>query len=306
MASGSVPLTLQPASVKIFGAGAWGSALAELIRENQHLVALWNRTPKPGSSTCMTESLTPQSHIIIAISVQYVGSFCHILKSENMTPSVIWIASKGLDLASGNPLYTCVQEYFPSSMVGVISGPNIASEITNHLPCGITIACENPDVLLQGKRLFPQRMLVETSTDVAGVSWWGALKNVMAIGYGLLQQSDMGYNMSATFLILCAKEISGIVLEKGGCPETTLSFAGMGDLILTSHCPQGRNRAYGQHFPKEPTRLVEGLDTLRTLINHTLRDQESRARTPIIHAIWDVLEKRVSVKDFPARILSVH
>jgi|LauGreDrversion4_2_1035121.scaffolds.fasta_scaffold44537_1 glycerol-3-phosphate dehydrogenase (NAD(P)+) len=305
MASGSVPLThFQPASVKIFGAGAWGSALAELIRETQHSVSLWNRTSKPGTSTYLTESISPQSHIIIAISVQHVGSFCHILKSENITPSVIWIASKGLDSESGNPLCTRVQEWFPSSMVGVISGPNIASEITHHLPCGMTIACENRNVLLQGKSLFPQRMLIETSTDVTGVSWWGALKNVMAIGYGLLQQSDMGYNMSATFLTLCAKEISAIAQEKGGCPETMLSFAGMGDLILTSHCPQGRNRAYGQDFPKEPTRLVEGLDTLRTLMHHS--QGEKAWRTPIITAIWDVLETRLSVKDFPARILSAH
>jgi glycerol-3-phosphate dehydrogenase (NAD(P)+) len=301
MASGSV--SLQPASVKIFGAGAWGSALAELIRENQHSVALWNRTSKPGSSTCLTESLTPQSHMIIAISVQHVGAFCHTLTSENITPSVIWIASKGLDAESGNPLYTRVQEYFPQSIIGVISGPNIASEITNHLPCGITVACRDPETLLQGKALFPPRILIETTTDVPGVSWWGALKNVMAIGYGLLQQSNMGYNMSATFLTLCAKEISTIVQEKGGRPETTLSFAGIGDLILTSHCPQGRNRAYGQDFPKEPTRLVEGLDTLRTLMQHG-QDGKSCHR-PIITAIWDVLENRVSVKDFPGRI-SLH
>ncbi|MBM3631819.1 MAG: hypothetical protein FJX00_02420, partial [Alphaproteobacteria bacterium] len=245
MGSGSMPLhpTL-PASVKIFGAGAWGSALAELIRENRHSVALWNRTPKPGASTCLTDALGPESHIVIAVSVQYVGQLCRVMASANISPDIIWIASKGLDNASGNPLYQSVQHYFPKATLGVISGPNIASEITHHLPCGITLACKNEDVLVQTKSLFPSRILLETSTDVTGVSWWGALKNVMAIGYGLLQQSNMGYNMSATFLTLCAKEISAIVQEKKGYPETMLSFAGIGDLILTSHCPQGRNRAY--------------------------------------------------------------
>jgi glycerol-3-phosphate dehydrogenase (NAD(P)+) len=303
MDSGSMPLPHSlPASVKIFGAGAWGSALGELIRENQRSVALWNRTPKPGSSTCLTEALGPDSHIIIAVSVQYVGHLCRVMALDSISPGIIWIASKGLDCESGNPLYQSVQRYFPKATIGVISGPNIASEITNHLPCGITIACEDEDILLQGKQLFPSRILLETSTDVTGVSWWGALKNVMAIGYGLLQQSNIGYNMSATFLTLCAQEISTIALEKGGFSETMMSFAGIGDLILTSHCPQGRNRAYGQDFPKEPTRLVEGLDTLRTLMTQTQNVLTSR--TPIIHAIWDVLNHRLSVADFPNHICS--
>ena len=127
-------------SVKILGAGAWGSALYELISENGISVTMWNRTPKPGVSTSLTESLHHDSHVIIAISVQHVGSLCHTLVSENIHPRVIWIASKGLDCQSGQTLCALVQGFFPTATIGVFSGPNIASELTHHLPCGMTIA----------------------------------------------------------------------------------------------------------------------------------------------------------------------
>jgi glycerol-3-phosphate dehydrogenase (NAD(P)+) len=280
---------LQPDSVKVFGAGAWGSVLAGLIKEVHPSVSIWNRTPKPGSSTCLTQCLTPDAHIIIAISVQHVSHLFDRMRSKNISPRVLWVASKGLDGSCGKLLWEIAQERFPDAIIGVFSGPNIAREIASGLPCGITIACRDPDTLLQGKALFPPRLIVETTTDVIGVSWWGALKNVMAIGYGLLQQRNVGYNMSATFLVQCAKEISAIVQEKGGCFETMLSFAGMGDLVLTSHCPQGRNRFYGEHFPEHPTHLVEGLDTLRALTQHTLAEKGWNIPTPIIQSISDII-----------------
>ena len=302
----SCPVTASPSSprsVIILGAGAWGSALARLITNNGVSVTLWNRTFKPGVTSSLTKSLHDNGELIIAISVQHVDHVCRKILLDKINPKIIWIASKGLDGQSGDILGTLIQNHFPMAIIGVFSGPNIASEIDRGLPCGMTIACNHEETLLQGKALFPPQMIIETSPDVIGVSWWGALKNVMAIGYGLLQHNQVGHNMSATFLTLCAKEINAVVQEKGGRYETMISFAGIGDLILTSHCPLGRNRAYGQNFPQHPRGLVEGLDTLRTLIQHTLGTTGWKTPTPIIQAIADVLDESLPLSEFYKKIV---
>ncbi len=290
--------------ISILGAGAWGSALAHVMRQNGTHVTLWDCVAKPGVTTSLKEAAYPQCEMVIAISVQHVYRVFEQMAAEGVQPGICWIASKGIDLSTGTVLSQGIQNYFPNTTIGIFSGPNIAAEIQNNLPCGITLACENPDVLSKGKALFSGTTLdVDTSADVIGVQWWGALKNIIAIGYGLLQQSEVGYNMSATFLTLAIKELATIVKAKGGQAETALSFAGIGDLILTSHCPVGRNRAYGQSFPQAPRCLVEGLDTLTAFWNHTIQSPEWTLPTPIIRSIWGVLNEKILIGDFPRHIL---
>ncbi len=292
-------------SISIFGAGAWGSALAHAIRGNGTSVTLWNRTPKPGTTSLLKHAAPPECEMILAIAVQHALSVCGSMLEANITPRICWIASKGLDSATGTILSTGISSYFPHCIMGVLSGPNIAREIEDGLGCGMTMACADEEVLVGGKALFSNTSLgIQTCQDVVGVQWWGALKNVMAIGYGLLQQSAVGHNMSATFLTLSTQEIAAIVHAKGGKSSTALSFAGIGDLILTSHCPAGRNRAYGQLFPQSPKSLVEGLDTLRAFQQHTLGSPDWTVPTPIIQSISMVLDGSLSIEDFPKAIMA--
>jgi glycerol-3-phosphate dehydrogenase (NAD(P)+) len=166
------------------------------------------------------------------------------------------------------------------------------------------LACQDADVLSQGQDLFKNTpMITDTCDDLVGVQWWSALKNIMAIGYGLLQQSTLGHNMSATFLTMAAKEINAIAQAKGGKASTALSFAGIGDLVLTSHCPASRNRSYGQLFPQTPCRLVEGLDTLQALRQHTLQCADWNVDTPVIQTIAKVLDGTLCIKKFPKMLM---
>jgi glycerol-3-phosphate dehydrogenase (NAD(P)+) len=282
--------------ISILGAGAWGSALAHVMRQNGTQVTMWDCVAKPGVLTSLQQAVHPECAIVLAISVQQVYRVCEKMIQDGVQPAICWIASKGLDLSTGTILSQVVQKYFPNTTIGVFSGPNIAREVHHNQHCGMTLACQDPTVLRQGQDLFMGTTLhIDTSSDVIGVQWWGALKNIIAIGYGILQQSDVGYNMSATFLTCAIRELATIIKAKGGQAETTFSFAGIGDLILTSHCPAGRNRAYGQSFPQEPTCLVEGLDTLNAFWNHTIQSPEWRVSTPIIRSIWAVLNQKIDV-----------
>lgn len=292
-------------AVSIFGAGAWGSALAHVLQSNDISVRLWNRTQKAGTIASMVSAAPDGCELIIAISVQHTISVCQAMVKEHIRPRICWIASKGLDSATGNVLSLSIEKLFPNCTIGVLSGPNIANEITQGLPCGITLACKDAHVLSKGRDLFKKTQIItDTCDDLIGVQWWSALKNIMAIGYGLLQQSTLGHNMSATFLTMAAKEINAIVAAKGGKAATALSFSGIGDLVLTSHCPASRNRSYGQSFPQTPTHLVEGLATLQALRQHTFQCADWNLDTPVIQTIARVLDGTLCIKKFPNTLIA--
>ena len=98
-----------------------------------------------------------------------------------------------------------------------------------------------------------ERFRVYTSRDVVGVEWAGALKNVMAIGAGIIEGLGLGHNTLAAYITRALAEIKRLGDKLGARETTFMGLSGMGDLILTCTGPLSRNRMFG-------IELAEGKD----------------------------------------------
>jgi glycerol-3-phosphate dehydrogenase (NAD(P)+) len=301
------------------GVGAWGQALVQMARQAGTVVgALWDyhitpqlvqwyqNYPWTPNSLCDGSSAPLLSQdmaqvlghwgrmtgsapdVVLAVSTQAAVQTMHTMRQSGVQVGSCTIVCKGIDQASGRLICDLAQEILGGVCpIAALGGPNLAKEICQNIPAAITLACADQNT---AQRLLScwagPRCHVQLSQDVAGVQLLGALKNVMAIGYGLLQQVYPQDNVLAAFLTAALGEMALCLPRFGGRAETTLTYAGIGDLILSSHSPSGRNSSYGRSFPKAPPGLVEGMSTLEALRRHGYLDRD---KVPLMWALDQVL-----------------
>lgn len=297
--------------VTILGAGAWGRALACAIAPSGKNILLWQRSlpavrtsfPQPEAllegekfpwsknmtiTDCLDEAFCFSDTYIIALSTQSVLSVLSQLltcpmqrKQDNFC---FIIACKGIDIHTEKLISQLIQEKFPPSLIACIAGPNLAHEVQAGQACGLTIASLTADGLSRTYDLFKKSpFFLEKTHDIIGVQIIGALKNIMAIGFGLLQQQTSSANMHASYIAMAGHEIRQFLVDWGANPDTMNTFAGWSDLMVT--CQGGRNALFGRQFsysaaeitpmmPPPPTpMLTEGVATLRALKNHLVGDK---------------------------------
>lgn len=265
--------------VTVIGAGAWGSALAHALCLAGTEVCIWSRS----GGVSLKQAMAFSKNIILAVPVQTVREV--VRNIHPYCPEVVLISSKGLESTTGFLLSQVIHHQLSHCAVGAIGGPNLAKEVIQGRPCATTIAFSEEAILNTVASWFQGGPLhVEKSHDVIGVQVAGALKNVMAIGYGLLQQAEGGENLMATYLTKAMREVQQVIHVLGGYPETIFSYAGIGDLILTCCSPCSRNSQFGRLFPLKSSDLVEGAETVKAIFRHNLQ-----VKIPLIKGIYEIL-----------------
>ena len=298
----ALPRGLMKNRVTILGGGAFGQALAHGLRKGRKEILVYNRTPKPGMTSRMHEALSFSRHIIMAVAAQHVRKMLHELAPFSC--DVCFLASKGIEQDTGLLLSEVASEILPSCAIGVLGGPNLAAEVYQDWPCGLTVAAQDGRVQQLAHSLFStSSFILEISSDIIGVQTAGAMKNVMAIGYGFLQQTCSSENLWASYLVLAVQEVGRLVSALGGARETLLSFSGIGDLILTSQSSKGRNSRFGRLWPNDAQDLVEGVPTTSAVLK--------RARTlgldlPLTQGIYSILNKEMDIALWPHFLSQSH
>jgi len=204
--------------------------------------------------------------------------------------------TKGVELNSGLRMSQLMQRSFTDAPVAVLSGPNHAEEVVNHLPTAAVVACEKEDVGLSLQSLFtlPWFRSYRTS-DVAGVEWAGALKNVYAIASGIAEGLKLGDNAVAALVTRALAEMARFGTAQGGSTETFYGLSGVGDLVATCFSPHSRNHRVGLALGRgeklseilaRSSMVAEGVGN--TLSLHQCARQVD-ARTPLLDAVYAVL-----------------
>lgn len=160
--------------------------------------------------------------------------------------------TKGIEqgsLARMTEVIAAVAPDHDPGLAGVLTGPNLASEVVAGQPTASVIAMTNlaPAEELQGIFMGPT-FRVYTNEDVVGCELAGALKNVMAIAAGMSDGLGFGDNTRATLLTRALAELTRLGVSLGGRPETFAGLAGMGDLIATCSSDKSRNHRVGYHL----------------------------------------------------------
>lgn len=304
----------------VFGAGAWGTALATLLAGNGQPVCLWGRNAGhlqemadsrvnshylPG--VVLSESLRFESDLAVAVAsaqdlllVVPSHAFRHTLEAIKPYVSesnrLIW-ASKGFEQETGRLLHQVAEDVLGATCpIAVITGPTFALEVAKGLPTALTVASTHQAFAAEiATRLHNDTFRAYTSFDVPGVEVGGAVKNILAIAAGISDGLGFGANARAALITRGLTEVMRLGEALGGQKETLMGLAGLGDLLLTCTDDQSRNRRFGLALGRGQSisearasinQVVEGIDAAREV--HRLAESLA-IEMPITDQVYRVL-----------------
>ncbi len=260
----------------IIGAGAWGNALAGLVRSP---VQVWSRK----SALSLEEAVTGSELVISAVSMAGVNEVVDRLRSILTPEQIIVTTTKGLDLATNLTPSQIWAAAFPQNSIVVLSGPNLSAEIQQGLPAATVVASNNPDAAKKVQTAFSSSQFrVYTNDDPLGVELGGTVKNVMAIAAGTCDGLGLGSNAKAGLLTRGLAEIVRIGTHWGANPETFYGLSGLGDLLATCSSSLSRNYqvgyglANGRSLAEILAKLegtAEGVNTTKVLMQIARQNQ---------------------------------
>ncbi|KQN92510.1 glycerol-3-phosphate dehydrogenase [Sphingomonas sp. Leaf231] len=252
-------------AIGVIGAGAWGTALAQVAAANGHEVRLWARDPALVDAINAThENAAYLPGIPLSPSIRATGDLAWVAAAAanlivtpaqamrtvlgqlpaNAQPLVV--CSKGIEAHSHRLMSEVAQEQHPGSAVLVLSGPTFAHEVARGLPTAVTLAGEDAATraLLAAAIAAPHFRPYATG-DVIGAEIGGAVKNVLAIACGVVDGAGLGQNARAALIARGFAEMTRFGLAKGARAETLSGLSGLGDLVLTCSSTASRNFSLG-------------------------------------------------------------
>jgi len=265
------------ARVTVAGTTGWGTTLGVILAKQGHSVYLWARTVTEAlalqkarenkrfaagaifPSTLRVcndpdEALGETELLIVAVPSTTVRVNLRKLAIAIPSRSLIVSATKGIDLKTGKRMSELIYEEtdgHDSDLIGALSGPNLAREIADGKPSSATVAFPNTTSAKQAQSILnSESFRVYRSDDLIGVELGGALKNIVAIGAGIIDGLGLGNNSKSAFLTRGLHEISRLGVTLGAKPETFYGLAGVGDMIATAFSQLSRNRHVGEQLAK--------------------------------------------------------
>ncbi len=205
-------------------------------------------------------------------------------------------ASKGIEPRTLKTMGDILAEELPSAGVFTLSGPSFAREVARGVPTKVMLAGPDGARARRLRRLFHGGPLsVVLSGDRVGVELGGSLKNVLAIGAGILDGLKAGHNTRAALLVEGMAEMGALIRARGGKAETIYGLAGLGDLLLTSTSGESRNHTFGEKLGAGMTAdqarraiptVVEGAEAAASA---RALARKLRIRVPVIEAVHDIV-----------------
>jgi glycerol-3-phosphate dehydrogenase (NAD(P)+) len=254
-------------NIIVLGAGAWGTALANLYAERAS-VTLWCRRTEQAEKIALAREnmdylpgITLHKNLRITADAQAIRSADIILSALPAQHTITQLQSLQPYLPAAVPLIICAKgilvdeqkllpaglvEIFPEHKIAILSGPNLAHEIARGLPAAATLAAADEATAqhLAGQLRTPH-FRPYVSTDMTGVALAGALKNVIALAAGMVMGAGLGENARAAIITRGMAEVMRLGQAMGARPETFMGLAGIGDMMLTCHAVTSRNYSCG-------------------------------------------------------------
>lgn len=255
-------------NMAVIGAGSWGTTVASLAASNTP-TTLWARRPEivdsinshhinPDylggvglssqlrASSSLEETVAHADIVVMAVPSQ---GFRQVLgeASRFIRPWVPIVSlSKGLEAGSMLRMSQVANEVLPGHPVAVLTGPNLASEISAGQPAASVVAIDDAVIATALQELFSSPTFrVYTNPDVVGCEIAGVVKNVIAIASGIAMGMGFGDNTRATLITRGLAEMTRLAVALGGQLESLSGLAGMGDLIATCSSISSRNTTVG-------------------------------------------------------------
>jgi glycerol-3-phosphate dehydrogenase (NAD(P)+) len=280
-------------TLAILGGGSWGTALAIALAARFERVTLWvhearladeigqsreNQPYLPGFRLPGNVTIgAPDPAASIVLGVMPSRFAREVYRAMPLPPAApIVSATKGLEKGGCLRMSQVIEDVLPGHPVAVLSGPTFAREIAAGEPAAVVVASRDASLAERIQAAFATpRLRLYTNTDVVGVEMGAALKNVVAVGAGIVEGLGLGSNTRAALITRGLAEITRLAVAAGGRPETLAGLAGLGDLVLTCTGELSRNRGVGMELAKGRTirevaasmkMVAEGVETTAVAI----------------------------------------
>jgi glycerol-3-phosphate dehydrogenase (NAD(P)+) len=256
-------------NLAIIGGGSWGTALAIVLAPRFARVTLWvyesDLAARMGSARIndiylsdypiptnvdITSDLAfalDGAEIVLGVMPSHLARGLYQRMLPGLNESMVFVsATKGLENHSLLRITEVIREVVGTSRVAVISGPSFAREVARFEPTAVVAAAIEPGLAETVQAAFSgPTFRVYTSSDPIGVEIGGSIKNVVAIGAGVLHGMGLGHNAMAALITRGLAEMTRLAVAMGGKPQTLAGLAGLGDLVLTCTGDLSRNRTVG-------------------------------------------------------------
>ncbi len=318
----------------VVGAGAWGTALANLLASNGHDVTLWaleNDVVESINGRHVNErflaghplekSLVATGDLAAAVcNAEFIVAAApsHALRSvltkaqsaiSGNAPIVV--ATKGIEDGTLALMSEVAEEVLPNNPIVAISGPSFAAEVASRQPTAVVVASVDNAVARDTQRLFSSDYFrAYSQTDICGVEIGGSIKNVMAVATGIADGLGLGFNARAALITRGLAEMTRLGVARGAKASTFAGLAGLGDLVLTCTGSLSRNRSVGLEIGQGRP-LNEVLKTRDTVAEGVVTTRSARAlaqregvEMPIVETVYRVLFEGQPARDAIGELMS--
>ena len=306
--------------IVVIGAGAWGTALANVSARAGRDVVLLARDAAAADRIASTResprlpgvrlddrvavsadlgAATKADAVLLVVPAQALRGVATAV-AGHLTPSTPLIAcAKGIERGTHRFMTEIIAECAPSAVPAILSGPSFATDVVRGLPTAVTLAAADGAIAAAlAQALGSTTFRPYHTTDLRGVEIGGAAKNVLAIAAGIVVGRGLGASAEAALVTRGFAELTRFGRVFGARPETLTGLSGLGDLILTCSSEQSRNFSLGIALGKgraladAQQKLAEGVFTAPVLVEMAA---EKKVEMPISTAVAAVLDGRLSI-----------
>ncbi|WP_213455219.1 NAD(P)H-dependent glycerol-3-phosphate dehydrogenase [Rhizomonospora bruguierae] len=263
----------------VLGAGSWGTAFAKVLGDAGADVTMWARRESVvaairdsgtnvdylpqarlagnvTATTDHTEAIKDADLVVLAVPSQTLrGNLAEW--APTISPGATLISlMKGIELGTTKRMSEVIVETarVEEDRVVVVSGPNLAPEIAQEQPAATVVACtDRARATLVQRAITTPYLRPYTNHDVIGCELGGAVKNVIALAYGIATSMGLGDNTRAMLITRGLAETARLGVALGADPLTFAGLAGLGDLVGTCSSPLSRNRTFGERLGRGET-----------------------------------------------------
>ncbi|MCF7853132.1 MAG: NAD(P)-dependent glycerol-3-phosphate dehydrogenase [Simkaniaceae bacterium] len=307
------------------GSGAWAFALANLLAHNGHDVVMWSietdviqglrdlrEHPKfPGIhveqklqfTTELKDAVQGMDIIIESVTAKGLRPVLEqILEIQPMSVPFV-MTSKGIEQGTGHllpeiALEVLGQEY--RNKIGILSGPSLADEVLHKIPTSVVAASYDPEIRNTISEIFSSSYFrVYPNSDLLGVAFGGAMKNIVAIASGISDGLGFGQNSKAAMITRGLHEMRKLAPYKGAKPETLNGLSGLGDLCVTSLSDKSRNYRFGNliasgiDVEKAKQKIGMVVEGSYTVVSAMELSKKAGIPLPITSAVYDIIYKHL-------------
>lgn len=321
----------------VLGSGAWGTTMAQVLCDAGQEVLIWGRNtdviseintkksnakylpgvslPKPMRATNdIQEAFKFGEAMVLAIPAQSLRENMSAWVSTFPQDKPVISTLKGIEANSQLRMTEVVTEILgiPPARIGLITGPNLAGELSLRQPAGAVAASSNTEISQMMVDAFTTPYFrVYPSEDLVGCELAGAAKSVIALAVGMAIGLGLGENTQAMIITRGLSEVARFGDGYGANPLTFLGLAGMGDLVASCGSGLSRNRTFGEALGRsgtmaqarvEVSKTVEGVASAAAILELAHR---VGVEVPIIEVVSEVVRDRISPSAALARIMTV-